>query len=96
MKYNLELEKVIKKIKELKVKRILLQLPEGLKPEAFTIINEIESKTKAKCFIWLGSCYGACDLPQGLEKLKIDLIIQFGHSSWPFYSKKSSELKKSG
>jgi 2-(3-amino-3-carboxypropyl)histidine synthase len=82
--YNLEIEKVIGIIKREKAKRVLIQLPEGLKPQAIRLVNEIESKTKAQCLIWLGSCYGACDLPQGLEKLKIDLVIQFGHSSWPY------------
>jgi 2-(3-amino-3-carboxypropyl)histidine synthase len=82
--YNLEIEKVIGIIKKQKAKRVLIQLPEGLKPQAIGLVNEIESKTKTQCLIWLGSCYGACDLPQGLEKLKIDLVIQFGHSPWPY------------
>jgi 2-(3-amino-3-carboxypropyl)histidine synthase len=33
--------------------------------------------------IWFGTCFGACDTPVGLEKIKpkIDLIVQFGHNS---------------
>lgn len=84
MDYSLEIEKVIKEIKRQKAKRVLIQLPEGLKPHAPEIAEEIETRTKAQCIIWIGSCYGACDLPQGLEKLNIDLVIQFGHSQWPF------------
>ena len=84
MNYNLELEKVIKEIKKQRAKRVLIQLPEGLKPRAPEITDEIEAKTSAKVLIWIGSCYGACDLPQGFEKLGIDLVIQFGHSAWPF------------
>lgn len=84
MDYNLEIEKVIKAIKKQKASRVLIQLPEGLKPQAPKIVSEIEAKTKAQCIIWIGSCYGSCDLPQGLEKLNIDLVIQFGHSQWPF------------
>lgn len=91
--YNLELEKIIKKIKKEKANRVLIQLPEALKPKAIEIANKIEEKTKAKCIIWLGSCYGSCDLPQGLEKLKIDLVIHFGHSAWPFWpSRNNKEL----
>lgn len=82
--YDLEIKKVIDIIKKEKATRVLVQLPEGLKPQAIRLVDEIEAKTKAQVIIWLGSCYGACDLPQGLEKLKIDLLIQFGHSPWPY------------
>lgn len=88
MNYNLELEEVIKKIKKQKARRVLIQLPEGLKPQAIRLADEIESKTNAKVLIWIGSCYGSCDLPQGLENLGIDLVIQFGHSAWPFWPSK--------
>jgi diphthamide biosynthesis enzyme Dph1/Dph2-like protein len=81
--YNLELERVIKTIKQKKAKLVCIQLPEGLKPLATKIVDEIESNTKAKGLIWLGSCYGACDVPN-LDhiKPKIDLLIQWGHSPW--------------
>lgn len=94
MEYNFELEKIIKTIKKEKASRILLQFPEGLKPKATEIANEIESKTKAKVLIWLGSCYGACDLPQNLENLGIDIVIQFGHSAWPFWKFKLIKKQK--
>jgi len=88
MNYKFNLEKVIETIKKQKAKRVLLQFPEGLKPKAIEIAKKIESKTKAKVLIWMDSCYGACDLPQGIEKLKIDLVIQFGHSAKPFWPSK--------
>jgi len=81
-KYNLELEKVISEIKKTKAKLVLLQFPDGLKVYATAIVDYLRDKTKAEFLIWLGSCYGACDTPVGLEKLnpKIDLTIQFGHN----------------
>ena len=79
MTYELELEKVIKKIKQLKPKTVLIQLPDGLKPKAKDIADEIEKNTKAKPIIWLASCYGACDTP---NVKNIDLLIQWGHSRW--------------
>lgn len=85
MDYELEIEKVIGKIKKQKASKVLIQLPEGLKPKAIEIADKIEKETKAKVFIWIGSCYGACDLPQGIENIGIDLIIHFGHSAWPFW-----------
>lgn len=80
--YDLEIDKIVKKIKEKNTELVCLQLPDGLKPYATEIVSEIESKSKAKCLIWLGSCFGACDLPLQLENLHVDLLIQFGHSAW--------------
>ena len=82
MPYKLELEKVINEIKTRKAKQVLIQLPDGLKTEAQKIVDFIEQKTEAEAFIWLTSCFGACDLPLGLDILKIDLMIQFGHNRY--------------
>lgn len=82
--YKLDLEKVIMDIKKSHAKRVLLQFPDGLKQYAISIVDFLEEKTSKKVnfLIWFGSCYGACDTPVGLEKIKpkIDLIIQFGHN----------------
>jgi len=85
--YDLELDKVIKTIKKEKSKRVLLQFPEGMKPYSIAICDEIEDKTKIECLIWMDSCFGACDLPLDVEKLDVDLIIQFGHSNWSYKRK---------
>ncbi len=82
LEINLELEKAIEKIKTENAKFVCIQLPDGLKPKAERIQQEIESKTSAKVTFWHGSCFGACDIPVGLEKLGVDIIIQFGHSHW--------------
>lgn len=76
--YNLELEKAAKEIKSKKAKTVLIQLPEGLKQKAKEIVDFIHKKTNAKCFVWIGSCYGACDIP----RVDFDLLIQWGHSEW--------------
>ena len=87
--YDLELEKVIGKIKKEKAKLVLLQFPDGLKPYATCVVDFLEEKcSDVEFLIWLGSCYGACDVPVGLDDLKpkIDLVIQFGHSElFPLY-----------
>ncbi len=93
MKYNLEIEKVIKTIKKEKARLVCLQMPEGIKKEAPKLADTIESKTNAKCIIWLDSCYGACDIPLELKNYNIDLIIQFGHSPWPYKNKNIKILK---
>ena len=80
--YDLELSRVISEIKKEKSKFVCIQLPDGLKPMAKEISDEIEKNTTAKIVIWLGSCFGACDVPLEVERLGVDLLIQWGHSEW--------------
>jgi len=80
MNYDLELNKVISRIKEKNHKRVLIQLADGLKPEAKAIVDEIKKETQAEVLIYSGTCFGACDLPLGLQQLNIDLVVQFGHN----------------
>ena len=82
--YDLEIERVVETIKKQKFKKVLLQFPDGMKPYAEVIVSEIENRTKCSCLIWFDSCFGACDTPLEVEKLGVDLIIQFGHSEWKF------------
>lgn len=84
--YELEIDRVVREIKKSYAKKVLLQFPEGLKPYAQVIADEIESRTDGKvdCFIWLGTCFGGCDVPLEVENLGVDLIVQFGHSKWNF------------
>lgn len=87
-KYDFELEKVLKEIKQKKAKLVLLQFADGLKPYATVIHDYLKENTDTEFLIWLGSCFGACDtptLPNDIEK-KIDLAIQFGHNEiFPSY-----------
>lgn len=80
--YDLEIEKIVENIAKNKSKKVLLQFPDAIKKYADIICNEIEERTGCSCFIWLDSCFGACDVPVETEKQGIDLIIQFGHSNW--------------
>jgi diphthamide biosynthesis enzyme Dph1/Dph2-like protein len=80
MNYNLETQKIIERIKEKNHKIILIQLADGLKPEAKNIADTIKKETNANVIIWLGACFGACDTPFGLPQLGIDLTVQFGHN----------------
>ena len=88
MEFDLELEKVVEKINKEKAKLVCIQLADGLKPKALEIQKYLESKTKARVLIWLGSCFGACDVPIQVEKIGVDLIVQFGHSAWQYKDKK--------
>ena len=77
--YNLELDKAAAKIKQENAKTVLIQLPDGLKPKAKEIQEELKKKTNAIIYIWAGTCFGACDVPNVED---VDLLIQFGHSEW--------------
>lgn len=88
IEYNLNLKKAVAEIKKAKSKLVCIQLPDGLKPKAQEISEFIEANTKAKTIIWLGSCFGACDLPSGLENLGIDMVIQWGHTTFEWKRQK--------
>jgi len=76
--YELELDRIVAEVKKGDAKSVLLQLPDGLKPWGPVLSDYLEEKTSAKISIWLGACFGACDLPDS----EADLVIQFGHAPW--------------
>jgi diphthamide biosynthesis enzyme Dph1/Dph2-like protein len=78
--YQIEIEKVIERIIEKDAKLVCIQLPDGMKPYAQEIELGISSKTSARVLIWLGSNFGACDMPLGLGKMGVDLLISWGHN----------------
>ena len=82
MEYDLELDRVIAEVHKQQAKLVCIQLPDGLKPEAAAIQDAIESKTPAKVVIWAGSCFGACDMPMGVQRLGVDLLVHWGHTQW--------------
>jgi len=88
--YDLELEKAIKAIKKQKAKKVLLQLPDGLNPNAIEIVDVLEEQTNAQILIYSGTCFGACDIPQDTGA---DLIIQLGHSPWSFTKGQGKDIK---
>jgi len=92
--YELEIDKIVKSIKKEKAKKVLLQFPEGMKPYSTVISDEVSGRTRAECFIWLGTCFGACDIPLEVERLGVDLIIQFGNSVWNYEKKKGIRVVK--
>jgi 2-(3-amino-3-carboxypropyl)histidine synthase len=78
--FDFEEERVKQEILKLKAKRVLIQLPEGLKPEATRLAKIIE-RSGALPIISADPCYGACDLATvEAESLGVDLIIHYGHS----------------
>jgi 2-(3-amino-3-carboxypropyl)histidine synthase len=78
--FDFEEERVKKEILKLGAKRVLIQLPEGLKPCA-PYLAKIVAKFGALPIISADPCYGACDLATTeAEAIGADLIIHYGHS----------------
>ena len=82
--YDLEESRIIGEIQKKDAKRVLLQLPEGMKAEAPRLINLLQEKTSATIFVSGQACWGACDLPlDEARSLQADLVVHFGHA--PFH-----------
>ena len=46
------------------------------------ITDRIEAETGVRVLIWLGSNFGACDIPLGLNRMGVDLLISWGHNKF--------------
>ncbi|UCD95885.1 MAG: diphthamide biosynthesis enzyme Dph2 [Candidatus Bathyarchaeota archaeon] len=78
--FDLEEKRIINEVLQRKAKRVLIQLPEGLKKHG-PQLAEILGRTGALPIISADPCYGACDVTVDEAKnLAIDLIVHFGHS----------------
>lgn len=85
--FDLEEERIKQEIAKLNAKRVLIQLPQGLKNEGVRIAKVVE-KTGALPIVSADPCYGACDLAiDEAEKLGADLIIHYGHAKLLKYEK---------
>ncbi len=81
--YDMDLDKVIRKINSKNVETVGLQFPEGLKMQAVKIAGMIESQTDATVIISGDPCYGACDVSDYKMKDSVDLIVHYGHTPLP-------------
>ena len=79
--WEIEIEDVLEEIKKKGYKKILIQLPDGLKPYADKICDFVEGQG-FECYIFFGSNFGACDIPLWVKDLGIEVIINLGHAKW--------------
>ena len=77
-KYDLGLNKLVEQVNKEGVRSVLIQLPDGMKPYGPSIVDYLVEKTGALVSIYLGDCFGACDVPES----DCDLVVQFGHAEW--------------
>ena len=85
--YNLEIEKIKKRVEEKNYQSILIQMPEGMLDKPLqNILDHLSNLVQV--FISGDPSYGVCDLAIDLaEKLDCDLLIHFGHSDFGFQHK---------
>lgn len=82
--YQLEESRIIEEIRRRGSKRVLLQMPEGLKPQGFRLAKLIEGHGGIEVFVSGDPCYGACDLALGPKiHVEADLLIHVGHAEIP-------------
>ncbi len=82
MALNFEKEKLVSELKKLKPKKVLVQLPEGMKKNAVEIAKLIENLGIEVIFSG-ETCWGGCSLSLHEAKLiRADLIVHFGHAKF--------------
>lgn len=92
--YDFEIKRINQEIKKRKAKRVLIQLPEGLKSEFVKIADSLNAET-----VLSGDpCFGACDIQFYPE---FDLTIHFGHAKMidgdrVFYVEAHSDIDVTG
>jgi 2-(3-amino-3-carboxypropyl)histidine synthase len=81
--YNLQLDDAVAEIKKAEAKKILVQLPDGLKPYADQIQSYLQEQCEGITLVfWADSCFGACDAPIHVRHLGFDMLLAFGHAPW--------------
>ncbi|MEM2281224.1 MAG: diphthamide biosynthesis enzyme Dph2 [Candidatus Bathyarchaeia archaeon] len=85
--FDFEEERLKQEIMRYEAKRVLIQLPDGLKSEGPRLAKIVE-KTGALPIVSADPCYGACDLATAeAESLGVDLVVHYGHAKLLKYEK---------
>lgn len=83
--YDLEIESILKQIREKKHKSVLIQFPEGMLDQPLQVVLKRLSEQNISVYVSGEPSYGVCDLALNMAKtLKVDLLIHFGHSKFGF------------
>ncbi|MEM2875528.1 MAG: diphthamide biosynthesis enzyme Dph2 [Candidatus Bathyarchaeia archaeon] len=81
--FDLEEKRVKREIIERGARRVLIQVPEGLRSQIFRVA-ETDEDAGAEPIVSADPCYGACDLAlDEARNVGADLIIHYGHSELP-------------
>ncbi len=75
--YDFDIEGARSKLEDIGAKKILLQLPDGLRHRSEDFRRKFDQEVR----LWGGSCYGACDLPSDIGDC--DALVHIGHARIP-------------
>mgnify|MGYP001284654611 FL=1 len=79
--HDFQLDDLVERIKANDTRLVALQVPEGLKMQAFEMMDTIESETSARVVLSADPCYGACDLVHDkMKNIGVELVAHMGHS----------------
>jgi len=82
--YDLNVDEAVEEIRARGARRVVIQLPDGLKPLGFELCREIEAKTGVEVYLTSDPCYGACDLAwEAMNLLQAELTVHCGHAEIP-------------
>lgn len=81
--YQLNIQEILAKIKQINAHTVGLQFPEGLKIYATSVAQQIEEKAGVDVIISGDPCYGACDVADSSMNKVVDLLVHFGHTPLP-------------
>lgn len=80
MAFDFEEEKLVKELSKFKPKKVLVQLPEGVKKNALEI-SKIFDKLGIEVLFSGETCWGGCALSvDEAHSIKADLIVHYGHA----------------
>ncbi|HZY94039.1 MAG TPA: diphthamide biosynthesis enzyme Dph2 [Candidatus Bathyarchaeia archaeon] len=89
--FDLEEDRLVAEIEERGARKIVLQLPDGLKNEGPRLARLIKRRTGAEVFVSASPAWGACDLSlDAAQRLKADMLVHYGHNE--FLRSDSSEV----
>jgi len=92
MTLNFETDYLIEQLKEKKPKKVLVQLPEGVKQNAFEISKVFEDLNIEVVFSG-ETCWGGCAIAvEEAKSLGSDLIVHFGHAKFIETPEESPEI----
>ncbi|KON34455.1 MAG: hypothetical protein AC479_01030 [miscellaneous Crenarchaeota group-6 archaeon AD8-1] len=78
--FDFEEERILSEIIKYDAKRVLIQMPQGLKSESTRLAKTIE-KIGVLPIVSADPCYGSCDIIDfNTKRFGIDLVFHFGHS----------------
>ncbi len=85
--YEYDLDRIISEIRNRKARKVLLQLPNGVKRFSYEIVDEILRKLGNSIVtidVDANPLYGSCIIDEDLTS-RYDLIIHLGHEPYPYW-----------